>query len=400
MASPELPDPADLAARQLRRDLRRLGHHPHLLAHKRERMAVSPFGFLRGTAPLFYEALRRVPRLAAGPKGTGWLVGDLHLENFGAYRPEPVATEGTSPRVVFDVNDFDDAFVGPQRLDVLRLLTSTLLAGRDWGLTTPEAVSAAEVILEGILAGRSLGRPGPHPSAVRDLLEKVAVRSRRELLDQRTRRTSGGRRFVRGPRYHSLTAREQRQARVAFVAYAEGLTGEARGHAGTWEVRDVAFRLAGTGSLGGLRIAVLVAGKGGVDGGWLFEMKEEGAAAGRAFSDEAPERGAHRVLAALRECPAHPPSMAGSTEFAGRSMLVRRLTPQEDRIALAELSPSKRESALFHLGALAGALHRRGAKDAPRWKAKKARVLLDNAITLAGLHEAAAVHYALLAGPR
>jgi uncharacterized protein (DUF2252 family) len=400
MASTELPDPARLAARQLRRDLRRMGDKPHLLAFKRQRMDVSPFHFLRGTAPLFYEALRAAPQLAVGPKGKGWLAGDLHLENFGAYRPEPVATEGASPRVVFDVNDFDDAFVGPQRLDALRLLTSAVLASRDWGLSSAETVSVAEVLLEGVLAGRSLGRPGPAPSPVRELLERVAERSRRELLDQRTRRTSGGRRFLRGPRYRSLSAREQRRARVAFAAYAERLSSEGRGRADAWEVRDVAFRLAGTGSLGGMRIAVLVAGKGGPDGAWMFEMKEQGASSGRAFAEGPPERGAERVLAALRRCPAHPPSLAGSTDFGRRSMLVRRLTPQEDRLDLGSLPPGKRESALFYFGALSGALHRRGAKDGPSWKAKKARVLIVNAMALAGLHEAAAVHYAMIARDR
>jgi len=397
MASRELPNPAELARYQLRRDLDRFEGQRRLLLHKRDRMAVSPFSFLRGTAPLFYEALRRAPWLAAGPKGKGWLVGDLHLENFGAYRPEPLGTEGSSPRVVFDVNDFDDAFIGPQLLDVLRLLTSTVLASRDWGLSSAASVSTAEVVLEGMLAGRRLGRAGRCPSSVRELLERVADRSRRELLDQRTRRMSGGRRFQRGPRYRSLTARQRQQALVAFTAYAKSLPKEHRAHPEAWEVRDVAFRVAGTGSLGALRIAVLVAGKGGIDGGWLFDMKEEGLPAGRSFAERARSHGAQRVRAALTKCPAAPPSMVGVTELGQRSMLVRRLTPQEDRLALPDLAAAERESALFFLGALAGALHHRAAKDAPQWRAKKARRLVENAVTLAGLHEAAAVHYAMLA---
>ena len=89
--------------------------------------------------------------------------------------------------------------------------------------------------------------------------------------------------------------------------------------------------------------------------------------------------------------------MAGSTELDGRSLLVRRLMPQEDRLSLDALQPGQRPTVLRYLGTLTGALHRRGAKRAPRWRESEASVLLDNAITLAGLYEAAALHYAALA---
>ena len=48
-------------------------------------------------------------------------------------------------------------------------------------------------------------------------------------------------------------------------------------HRVLYEVRDMAFRIAGTGSLGCLRIALLVRGKGKRDGEWIFDMKEEDA---------------------------------------------------------------------------------------------------------------------------
>jgi hypothetical protein len=54
------------------------------------------------------------------------------------------------------------------------------------------------------------------------------------------------------------------------------------------------------------------------------------------------------------------------------------------------------EGTLAYVGALTGALHSRGANHPRTWKAKDARVLLDNAVTLAGLHEAAVVHYTAL----
>jgi hypothetical protein len=76
---------------------------------------------------------------------------------------------------------------------------------------------------------------------------------------------------------------------------------------------------------------------------------------------------------------------------------VRRLMPQEDRLAIGRLAPEERQPVLRYLGALTGAMHRRAAKKVPDWPLDEAQVMLDNAVTLAGMYEAAAVHYAALA---
>ena len=72
-------EPTRLAQRQREIDAERTQHFPALAERKRERMAASPLGFLRGSAPLFYEILAARPELAAGPDGEGWIVGDAHL---------------------------------------------------------------------------------------------------------------------------------------------------------------------------------------------------------------------------------------------------------------------------------------------------------------------------------
>jgi uncharacterized protein (DUF2252 family) len=397
MGTPGYLDPAELARKQLFRDQRRLGLDHWLFKHKCARMAATPFDFLRGSAPLFYAALRKVPQLADGPEGDGWLTGDLHLENFGVYRPQPPSEDVKSPNVVFDVNDFDDAFVGPQRLDVLRLLTSTVLAARTWGLPALGVRDATEAVLDGVLAGRAGGTAGRPPEAVRLLLDRAATRTRKELLDARTVLTAKGRRFLRGDRYRAVPAKQRERMVKAFARYVRSLPAPLHRHPSAWRVLDVAFRIAGTGSLGVERIAVLVSGKGGPDGAWIFDMKEEDKPSGAAFATGHAGSGAGRVLKALRKCLARPPRMAGSTALGGKSLLVRRLMPQEDRLSLPHLPPAQRETVLRYLGALTGALHRRGAKRAKPWALDKAQVLLDNAVTLAGLYEAAALHYAVLA---
>ena len=72
------------ARRQLERDRASTARYPDLFAHKLQRMRASPLAYLRGSAPLFYEVLSKSSELERGPQGSGWLAGDLHLENFGA----------------------------------------------------------------------------------------------------------------------------------------------------------------------------------------------------------------------------------------------------------------------------------------------------------------------------
>src|SRR6187401_253250 len=153
---------------------------------KLARMTISPLGYLRGAAGLFYELLAEHPALAAGPEGEGWLVGDAHLENFGAFRSE----DGRGAEaVVFDVNDFDEAIVGPFRWDVVRLLTSVILGGREIGSNGMQSVGLCAAILEGYAPALCQGQAVKDvPLPVRRLLDKVERRKHKDLLDHRTER--------------------------------------------------------------------------------------------------------------------------------------------------------------------------------------------------------------------
>src|SRR5204862_6129169 len=100
-----------------------------------------------------------------------------------------------------------------------------------------------------------------------------------------------------------------------------------------FEIVDAAFRIAGTGSLGGLRIAVLTRGKGDPEGGWLFDMKEE-AAPSLAMSGDSAVTSGERVVTGTRACLRRPPRMIGSSQIGTTPLFVRRLLPQEDKLDL------------------------------------------------------------------
>lgn len=393
-------DPGLLAARQIEIDRDRTARFPHLFAHKRARMTASPLALLRGSAPLFYEFVARQPSLADGPPGEGWIVGDAHLENFGAWRAGEAG-------VVFDLNDFDDAVVAPWRFDVTRLVTSLVLAGREMGTDGPSTLALADALLEAyvdaVFETKKPARSAPH--AVRALVEKVRDRTREQLLDARTRVVRGERRFVRGPRYEPLPKKVRVKVERALRKYAERLPDRERGRSArseAFDVVDAAFRVAGTGSLGCLRVAVLARGKGGRDGAWIFDMKEESdPSAWRLVRPGKLARllPAERVCEAMGACLARPPRTIGTTKLRGASMFVRRLAPQEDKLDWTKLHRADLDPLARHLGALLGAAHGRAATRFPKkaWKAGDRAHLVRCAIGLAGVHEAMYLAYCDLA---
>jgi hypothetical protein len=113
---------------------------PADLRLKHERMKESAFVFLRAT---FYRWLQLWPQICADLQAAPRVlaVGDLHIENFGTWRD----AEG---RLIWGVNDGDEASPLAYTQDLVRLAASALLAVRAgrFGISSAEACDA---ILEG-----------------------------------------------------------------------------------------------------------------------------------------------------------------------------------------------------------------------------------------------------------
>jgi hypothetical protein len=107
---------------------------------KHQYMADALFPFLRATFYRWMQLWPEVcPHLAKAPRLLA--VGDLHVENFGTWRD----LEG---RLVWGVNDFDEAAVFPYTLDLVRLAASAALAISEGHLTVKEK-DACSAIVEG-----------------------------------------------------------------------------------------------------------------------------------------------------------------------------------------------------------------------------------------------------------
>jgi uncharacterized protein (DUF2252 family) len=133
-----------------------LGKHLPLvkrdLAHKHDIMRDDCFAFLRGTYYRWTQLWPTVcPDLARAPRLLG--VGDLHLANFGTWRD-------IDARLVWGVNDFDEASPVAYTNDLVRLATSAQLAGES-GQLRMSAKRATREILGGYAAALNDNSPSP-----------------------------------------------------------------------------------------------------------------------------------------------------------------------------------------------------------------------------------------------
>jgi len=127
-------------------------------------MADGAFELLRAA---FFRWAQRWPvvcaELATAPKVLA--VGDLHVENFGTWRD----SEG---RLVWGVNDFDEAWPLPYTSDLVRLATSAMLAAKEHELFL-DAERMCDALLQGYReALEAGGRPfvlAEHHPALREM---------------------------------------------------------------------------------------------------------------------------------------------------------------------------------------------------------------------------------------
>jgi hypothetical protein len=220
------------------------------LAFKHEQMALAPFPFLRST---FYRWVQlwetHCPDLASAP--TVLAVGDLHTENFGTWRD----SEG---RLIWGINDFDEAYPMAYTNDLVRLATSARLSiSAGTMVLTPRA--ACNAILEGY---RSSIKRGGRPFVLAEEHRVLRLDAQSELRDPVRFWTA----MVDLP-----PARRPVPAAIALLR---------RQIRGAEEPRYVSRR-AGLGSLGHPRIVAIAE----HSGGWIAREAKELVASGVAWAE-------------------------------------------------------------------------------------------------------------------
>jgi uncharacterized protein (DUF2252 family) len=194
------------------------------LTLKLARLRQDPFAFFRGTNPLFLSLLPRGHSLFRAPGA--YICGDLHLENFGAYK-------GDNRLCYFDINDFDEACIAPFTVDIVRFITGVDLAAKGLGLERSKRALLTKRFLDGYTREITNGKPrwierSLARGVFRNLLRRAMGRTRSELLNRYTK-MSGGRRRLRIDGIHTLALRAAERARLErFSARLAGVAPQRR----------------------------------------------------------------------------------------------------------------------------------------------------------------------------
>ena len=320
------------------------------LSLKHRRMAADPFSFLRAT---FYRWMQlfpeHCPKLARAPVVLS--VGDLHVENYGTWRD----AEG---RLVWGINDFDEAFPLPYTSDLVRLATSAALLIRSGSrpLTLTEGAAA---ILDGY---RESLAAGGEPFV---LSEKHPI-LRRAVTNRLRDPAAFWAKFAALRTTREVPANVMQMLRRALPV-------------GTSAFR-VAHRCAGLGSLGRERFTALAEWGGGNCAREAKPLLPSACAWARGLADD--EIHYPRIVAkAVR-------TQDPFLHMEGR-WIVRRLSPYCSRIELANLPGKRDDKALLHamgwelgnvhLGSrrAAGAVLRDLNQRKPKWLRAAAEIMLD-----------------------
>lgn len=265
------------------------------LRAKHDKMSSGPFPFLRATYWRWAETILDVcPKLRNAPQVLA--IGDIHLENYGMWRDD-------DGRLVWGVNDFDEAAVMPYALDLVRLATSATLA-------RPSRRYRGSDICGAILKGYRKGLKSPRPF----VLDKEHPRLRSLLVVDEKSRASF---WAKVTAQKSLKRPPKRYRRAIAAAMPEaGLA-----------IEKFYPRQAGTGSLGRQRWVGVADWHGGlvlreakalVPSGWV-----------RARSLKSRRLHVQEIADGRHRAP-------DPWYFANDELVVRRLSPNTRKIEVAE----------------------------------------------------------------
>jgi uncharacterized protein (DUF2252 family) len=304
-----------------------------ILPQKYTKMRKNAFAFFRGTCHLFYRDLPVDSIFNLAP--VVWVCGDLHLENFGAYK-------GNDRQIYFGIDDFDEGVLAPCTWDIIRLSTSIFLAVDSLSFDRSDGYRLAQLYLTSYANTLSAGKvrsivENNSQGIVADLLKDLHHRKRSELLDERTELCGDRRQLkVDGKKILGISKKQRERVIQSIDNWAHSQSGPE-----FFEVLDLGFRVAGTGSLGLDRYLILVAGKGSPNRNYLLDFKQQPISTLQPYLTTAQpqwKNQATRVLKVQSLVRSAPPALLAAIEFNGSSYLLRELQPTQDKI---DLKPGK-----------------------------------------------------------
>jgi uncharacterized protein (DUF2252 family) len=337
---------------------------------KFRKMAADPFAFYRGTACLFYNDMAAEDDPWADERTSRvWIQGDLHAENFGTY----MDASGT---LVFDVNDFDEAYLGCFTWDLKRLAASVALLAWSKAISDDDIERLIGAYLRAYVRQvRAFADNGGDEmfrlqldsteGLLHDVLLRARLSTRVDLLNELTSVRDYDRRLRRGPGVRDLDEGERERVSAAFRSYLDTIPEGKRFGSITYHIKDIVGRSGfGIGSAGLPAYNVLVEGRTqALENDVVLSLKQGNVAApSRIVPDERIRdyfrHHGHRTAVSQRALQAHADPWLGYTELDGTGFVVSELSPYVNDLDWSELTePDEMAPVLEYLGMATAKMH-------------------------------------------
>jgi uncharacterized protein (DUF2252 family) len=349
---------------------------PDAFRTKFRKMAADPFAFYRGSACVFYaDVVNREDRWADERTSRVWIQGDLHAENFGT------SMDGAG-KLIFDVNDFDEAFVGHFTWDLQRFAASVALMCWQKALSDEVIGDLITTFVSAYLDQVRWFLQTDDDStfalnldtatgAVLSALQEARLSTRPEMLERMTHVDESDRRFRESSGVRRLGKAEYKKVKAAFEAYQDTIPKSKRFREVAYDVKDLVGRTGfGIGSAGLPSYNVLIEGfNQALDNDIVLSMKQGNVAApSRVVDDEEVhnyfKHHGHRTAVSQRALQAHSDPLLGYTEIDGTGFVVAELSPYEADLDWTELTePDELTEVIEQLGRAVAKVHCVGDAD-------------------------------------
>ncbi|MGY4653142.1 DUF2252 domain-containing protein [Mycobacterium sp. URHB0021] len=344
--------------------------NPGAFRTKFRKMAADPFAFYRGSACVFYaDVADREDRWADERTSRVWIQGDLHAENFGTYM------DG-SGKLIFDVNDFDEAFVGHFTWDLQRFAASIALICWQKAISDEEITTLIETFVRAYVrqvrwfvevdddSTFSLNLDTAR-GAVLTALQSARLSTRQQMLDRITTVDDWNRCFREVAGVRRLDDGERDKVLDAFRRYLETIPETKRFRGITYDVKDVIGKSGmGIGSAGLPAYTVLIEGfNQALDNDVVLSMKQGNVAAPSRIVDDPDVHGyfkhhGHRTAVSQRALQAHADPLLGYTDIDGVGYVVSEISPYDADLDWSELTePDEITEVIEQLGQAVAKVH-------------------------------------------
>ena len=307
---------------------------------KYRKMSASPFSFFRGSSHLFYYDFAKVPiAFDTGASHPTFIQGDLHFENFGVF-------EDGAGQIIYDVNDFDEAYIGSYLFDLLRMAVSVQLFAAECGLDANEAIAVFGKTYADAIQKYADGRDEDEQftkdntcKAIKKVIKK-AEKKKHEFMAERTELRDEARYFATSDDLFPADPSMKEAIERVWPNYLMTLSDRHRHHADHYRIKDVAVKLeSGTASIGLERYYILIEGSDEAhDEDVILEMKQAQSAVPSLFLPTHPlfedglfHQGA-RVIAAQRAMVHSRDPYLGYVTIGEHEYYIRQRSPYKRKV--------------------------------------------------------------------